>query len=123
MTAEDSITVWGTGEEKRDLLHVSDLLDFVECALNNQGSAYELFNVGYGSAVSIRQLVSMIISESGKNIAVDHDLTKPTIKTNVYLNCDKARDVVGWSPKISLEEGISSTLSWYRDNIMGAAGE
>ena len=77
MTAEDKITVWGTGEEKRDLLYVDDLMDFVESALQNQTSNYELYNVGYGSAISIKDLVSKIIDISNKQLEVEHDLSKP----------------------------------------------
>ena len=45
---DGKVNVWGTGEEKRDLLYVEDLVDFIDTALNNQSSPYELFNVGLG---------------------------------------------------------------------------
>lgn len=118
MKADDKITVWGTGEEKRDLLYIDDLVNFVEAALLYQESDFELYNVGYGSAISIKNLVDKIIDASGKKINIEHDLQKPTIKTDVFLNCKKASEQLGWAPKISLDKGIEKTIEWYRKNIL-----
>jgi nucleoside-diphosphate-sugar epimerase len=117
MTAEDKVIVWGTGEEKRDLLHVNDLCKFVEFAIQRQKTNYELFNVGLGEAVAVRDLVSKIITASGKDLKVENDLSKPTIKTSLYLNWTKALREIGWQPQISLDEGIKMTLDWYKENI------
>ena len=117
MTAEDKVVMWGTGEEKRDLLHVNDLCSFVEFAIQRQKTNYELFNVGLGEAVAVRDLVSKIIAASGRDLEVENDLSKPTIKTSLYLNWTKALREIGWQPQISLDEGIKMTLSWYKENI------
>ncbi len=117
MTAEDKVIVWGTGEEKRDLLHVNDLCSFVEFAIQRQKTNYELFNVGLGEAVAVRDLVNKIIAASGKNLEVENDLSKPTIKTSLYLDWTKALREIGWQPQISLDEGIKMTLDWYKENI------
>ncbi len=119
MTNDNGIVnVWGTGEEERDLLHVDDLVDFVEAALNNQVDKYALYNVGLGEAVSIKNLVEKIIDASGKDMSIKHDLSKPTIKTSLCLDCSKADIELGWRPQISLEEGIRRTIAWYRENIL-----
>ena len=115
--AEEKIVVWGSGEEKRDFLHVDDLVDFVELALLNQKSNYELFNVGLGKAHSIKDLVKNIVQCSGKDLKIEHDLSKPTIKTSLFLDCSKSKEKLGWRPKVSLEEGIERTLKWHRENI------
>lgn len=117
MTAEDKVIMWGTGEEKRDLLHVNDLCSFVEFAIQRQKTNYELFNVGLGEAVAVRDLVNKIIAASGKNLEVENDLSKPTIKTSLYLDWTKALREIGWQPQISLDEGIKMTLDWYKENI------
>jgi len=117
MTAEDKVVMWGTGEEKRDLLHVNDLCNFVEFAIQRQKTNYELFNVGLGEAVAVRDLVSKIIAASGKDLKVENDLSKPTIKTSLYLDWTKALREIGWQPQISLDEGIKMTLDWYKENI------
>jgi len=117
---DGKVHVWGTGEEERDLLYINDLIGFVECAIENQESLYGLYNCGYGSAVSIKTLVEKIISASGKNLKIEHDLSQPTIKTSLSLNCEKAKKELGWSPSINLDEGIVKTIAWWRENIENA---
>lgn len=111
------LEIWGSGEERRDLLHVDDLMNFLDLTLKNQKSNFSLYNVGLGKDISINELVNKMISISGKNIEVTHNLSKPTIKTSLFLNCDKAKNELGWVPKIDLEEGIQKTISWYKENI------
>src|SRR3989337_2775069 len=74
MTARyGKITVWGSGEEERDLLYVSDLVNFVELAIEKQKSKFELYNVGYGTSISIDNLVKkIIIICSGKDIKIEY---------------------------------------------------
>lgn len=117
MTARDgAVHVWGEGEEARDLLYVGDLVDFVERAVDRQSAPYALYNVGCGRAVSVNELVGKIIAASGRSLRVEHDLTKPSIKTSLYLDCRKAEEELGWTPKTPLEEGIRVTLDWWRNN-------
>ena len=111
------ISVWGTGEEERDLLYVDDLNNFVESALEHQKTPYALYNCGYGSSISIKSLVNKIISISGKDLVIEHDLSQPTIKTSLSLNCSKAEKELGWMPKNSIDDGIAKTIIWWKDNI------
>ncbi len=117
MTAENKITIWGSGEEERDVLHVRDLNDFVEAAIKRQTQPYRLYNCGFGRAISIKNLAEKIVLLSGKKLAIEHDLTQPTIKTSLFLDCSLAEQELGWKPKISLDEGITETIKWWRDNI------
>jgi nucleoside-diphosphate-sugar epimerase len=119
MEAEDKgeITVWGTGEEKRDLLHVNDLLSFVELAINNQTANYELYTVGIGKGEKVIDVIKKIIKYSGKTISIKHDLTMPTIPTSLFLNCNKAKKDLGWEARIDLDSGIIKTIEWYNQNI------
>ncbi|MCH7552045.1 NAD(P)-dependent oxidoreductase [Patescibacteria group bacterium] len=116
MTAPENgeIVIWGEGTEERDLLHISDLIDFVEKAIEKQESKFELYTVGLGAATSVADLVKKIIQHSGKKLTVTYDKTKPTIKTTLYLDCSKAKQELGWEPKISIDEGIQKTMDWYK---------
>jgi len=119
MTARNGgkIMVWGAGEEERDLLYVSDLVDFVELATDKQEPKFELYNIGYGSSVSVNDLVKKIIAPSGKDLKIEHDLTKPNIKTKLCLDTTRAKSALGWFPAVSLDEGIQKTVNWYKANI------
>jgi nucleoside-diphosphate-sugar epimerase len=122
MTAKDGkLVVWGTGEEARDLLYVDDLVDAVERAIDRQRDAYKLYNVGAGHAVSIKDLVHKIVGASGRDLKIEHDLSQPTIKTSLSVDCTKAREELGWEPRVPLDEGIKRTIAWWRANI-GSGG-
>lgn len=110
------IIVWGAGTEERDLLYQSDLVDFVILALERQKEKFSLFNAGSGVSISISDLVKKIISHSGKRINLEYDRTKPSIKTRLRLDITKAKKELGWSPRVSLDDGIRMTLDWYRAN-------
>ena len=112
----NNIIVWGKGSEGRDLLYIDDLISFVELAIKNQKSKFGLYNVGYGKIISINNLVKKIINISGKKLKIINDLTKKSLKNNVFLNCDKAHKEIKWKRKVSLDEGIKKTLNWYLKN-------
>jgi nucleoside-diphosphate-sugar epimerase len=57
----------------------------------------------------------MIIEQSGKNLKIKHDLTKPSINTKLALLSDKAEKEIGWQPNISIKEGIKKTIEWYNN--------
>ena len=112
----NNVIVWGKGSEGRDLLYIDDLISFVELAIKNQKSKFGLYNVGYGRIISINNLVKKIINISGKKLKIINDLTKKSLKNNVFLNCDKAHKEIKWKRKVSLDEGIKKTLNWYLKN-------
>lgn len=114
-----AITVWGTGEEKRDFLHIDNFCTFVEAAIERQTAKYALYNVGSGVAVSINELVQAIINHAGKQgLTVEHDTTQPTIPTAFSLDTTKAREELGWESTVGMFEGIGRTLDWYRANVI-----
>ncbi len=117
MLAEDKISIWGTGEEERDLLHAEDLNNFVDLAIQNQKEKYRLYNCGAGKAESVLNVIKKIVAASGKNLKIEHDLSQPTIKTSLFLDCSLAKKELGWEPKINLDEGIKSTIKWWSENI------
>lgn len=118
MTADNGkIIVWGTGEESRDLLYVDDLLDFIDLALNKQEEKYELFNVGIGQPIKIKDLVKKVVECSGRDLLIENDLSKPSVPTSLFLDCSYAKEKLGWEPKYVLEKGLEKTIKWYKENI------
>ena len=76
-----------------------------------------MYNVGLGKGIKIKNLVKKVIECSGKDLKIEHDLTKPSVPTSLFLNCDKAKEELGWEPKHTLEQGLQKTLRWYEENI------
>jgi len=122
MNAKDGekIVVWGEGKEERDLLYISDLVNFMEIGLKKQKNNFELCNVGQGNSIPVKDLVKKIIKCSGKNLKIEYDTSKPSIKTKVFLDITKAKKSFGWKPTTSLDEGIEKTMNWYKDNLTSA---
>jgi nucleoside-diphosphate-sugar epimerase len=109
-----SITVWGTGEEARDLIHVDDLVRFVELSIERQTTPCEMMHVSAGAAIQIKDLVAKIVSASGRDLRIEHDLAGPTIKTSFALDNGRAWAKLGWCPQVTLDDGIRRTVQWWR---------
>ena len=107
------VNVWGDGEEERDLLHVSDLVNCIHDILKYQKTKYELINVGYGKSVKISYLVEKILDIYSRHGYIKYDTTKPTIKTKVGLDIEKAQRLFKWTPKTTLDAGIKKTIDFY----------
>jgi len=117
LEAQDGkVVVWGQGQEVRDFLYVSDFVRLIEMVIDRQDYAFDIFNVGLGKSVTIRELVEKVISVSGKNLEIVYDPSGPTIGTKISMNIDKVEQKFGWQPEISLNIGIAKTINWYRSN-------
>ena len=113
--SDGEVNVWGDGQEERDLLHVSDLVNCVHAVLEHQKSDYELINVGYGKSVKISELVEKILDIYNRDVYIKYDTTKPTIKTKLGLDIQKAKRLFGWTPKVTLSQGIKKTIDYYKN--------
>jgi len=114
MTSEGAVTVWGTGEEARDLIYIADLVAFVERAIERQTTPYEMLHASAGEAIRIKDLVMRIVSASGRDLRIEYDPKGPTIKTSFALDNRRAREVLGWRPRVPFDEGVRRTIDWWR---------
>jgi nucleoside-diphosphate-sugar epimerase len=119
MTAPDGgwLTVWGTGEEARDLLYVDDLVRCVELVIERQTAPFALYNVGSGSAHRVRDVVEQVIAVSRRRIGVKHDLSQPTIPFSLALDSGRIADEIGWRPEVPLNEGLARTIAYWSKTI------
>ena len=93
------------------------MIDFIDKCIQNQDTKYELYNCGAGEAYPILQLAKCIMELNDKDLQFKFDLTKPDIPTTVILDCSKAKEQLGWSPKIDVTEGLRRTSEWYKENV------
>ncbi|WP_181447615.1 MULTISPECIES: GDP-L-fucose synthase family protein [unclassified Rhodococcus (in: high G+C Gram-positive bacteria)] len=110
---------WGSGNPRREFLHVDDLASACLHLLDNYDGASHV-NVGTGEDHTIREIASMVADEVGYTGETRWDTSKPDGTMQKLLDVSMIREL-GWRPTIGLREGIASTVSWYRDNI-GAVG-
>jgi GDP-L-fucose synthase len=108
------VELWGTGTPMREFLHVDDLANAVVFALDNQLPEH-LYNVGFGSDVSIKDLALRIQNIVGHSGEIHWDSTKPDGTPRKWMDSSKLMNL-GWKPSINLEDGIRETYKWFLDN-------
>jgi GDP-L-fucose synthase len=111
---EKKLVVWGTGEPRREFLHVDDLAAACLLLLEKYDSP-EIINIGCGEDVSIRQLAELICDVVGFQGELVWDKTKPDGTPRKLLDVTRIREL-GWEPTIALREGIAQTYDWFLAN-------
>ena len=106
-------TLWGTGAPKREFLHVDDLANAVLIASEKYDSSMHL-NIGSGQDLSIKELAELVANIAGYKGEIKWDSTKPDGTPRKVLDVTKAKSL-GWSPAISLRDGIASAMNWYKE--------
>ena len=112
---ERQLTVWGSGQPRREFLHVDDLASACVFLLENYDSA-EIINVGCGEDISIRELAELICGIVGFKGDLAWDTTQPDGTPRKLLDVSKLNDL-GWHSTISLREGIQRTYDWFLRNV------
>jgi GDP-L-fucose synthase len=105
---ESTVTIWGTGNPRREFLHVDDLADacyFLLQNYNEQG----LINIGCGTDISIQDLSELIVAEVGYEGQLLFDTNKPDGTPRKLMETAKLNNL-GWRPKIKLEDGVLKTI-------------
>jgi GDP-L-fucose synthase len=114
LSGAKELVVWGTGKPLREFLHVDDCADACLALLRNY-SGEEHVNIGAGSDISIRALAELVCEVVGFQGTIGHDLSKPDGTPRKLVNSAKIH-ALGWTPRISLREGIRSTYEAFCRN-------
>ncbi len=119
-----SPTIFGDGQQTRDFVYVKDAADAAIRAATSKKAIGEVFNVGAGVGTTVNELARIVIRLSGER--VDPIYRNPKTGemgrklgelTNLTLDVTKARSILGYTPTVSLEEGIASFIEWARSNM------
>jgi len=108
---KDEVVVWGSGQPRREFLHVDDLAAACLFLMDNYQDE-EIINVGCGKDITIAQLANLIQSIVGYEGRITYDRSKPDGTPRKLLDISKIK-ALGWEPQISLREGIEATYRWY----------
>ena len=109
-----AVTLWGSGSPMREFLHVDDLAEAVAFVLENQFQD-TLYNVGTGTDLTIKDLALLIQKVVGHHGEILWDSSKPDGTPRKLLDVSKLKQK-GWSSRIALENGITSTYQWFLEN-------
>jgi GDP-L-fucose synthase len=110
-----TVELWGTGTPRREFIHADDLADACVYLMSNY-SGEQPVNVGTGVDIAIKDLARIVANATGYTGEISWDPSRPDGAPRKLLNIEKLR-ALGWSPKIGLEDGISRTVKWYRDQL------
>jgi len=108
------VTLWGSGNPKREFLHAADLASATLFALEKYDQDEHL-NVGTGVDMKILELAQLIAKESKFEGEIAWDSSKPDGTPRKVLDISRIK-ALGWQPSIEISEGIRETITWYREN-------
>ncbi|WP_297495272.1 GDP-L-fucose synthase [Acidocella sp.] len=113
MTAARRITLWGSGEPRREFVYADDVADACIALLEQDTAALHLpLNIGTGVDVSIRELAASIAGIIGYDGLIEWDTSMPDGAPRKLLDSSRIRSS-GWEPKTSLQAGLHETYQWY----------
>lgn len=109
------VTLWGSGNPKREFLHVEDLAEAIVFAIEHEIEG-DVYNVGTGKDLTIRELAEIIQKITGHKGKIIWDSDKPDGTPRKLLDVNKLNDA-GWKYSIDLETGLTETYQWFVENI------
>jgi len=116
LSGEDPFVVWGSPDVVRDFLYVKDVVDGALLILQ-EGVSMRPYNLGYGSTITIGDIVNTILKITGKAPEVRWNKSKPTTIPFRACSTERIETELGFKPKYTFEKGMKETIDWYENNL------
>jgi GDP-L-fucose synthase len=107
------VELWGDGTPTRDFLYVDDAVDGLILAAEKYEDTLPL-NLGSGDEISIEKLAFLIMNLFDLDLEIKWNSTMPNGQSKRCVSIEKAKNIINFNPKTSLEEGLKSTIEWYK---------
>ncbi|NIR44979.1 MAG: NAD-dependent epimerase/dehydratase family protein [Gammaproteobacteria bacterium] len=111
---ERPVTVFGDGTQERDFSYVDDIARGTVAALQPMG--FEVINLGSDQPVVLNDAIAVVEKLAGKKAKIERQPRHPADVQATWADISKARQVLGWEPKVSFEEGVEQLVAWYQEN-------
>ena len=108
------IPVYGDGSQERDFTYIDDIARGSIAALKPLG--FEVINLGSDRPVKLNHVIHLIEKYLGKKAQIEYQPRHPADVPKTWADITRARELLGWRPLVSIEEGIQRTVAWYLDN-------
>ncbi len=105
----------GTGDRRRDFTYVKDVAEATVLAIQTP-LTYKVINVANSSPVSLKELLSIFEKVTGIKANVKSRPSNNASANEMFANSEEAQKVLGWKPKVSIEEGITKLVAWFKEN-------
>ena len=112
----EPFNVWGSGLQGRAFIHVNDVVEAL-CLALEKGWGHGWIQIGPSVCTSIKEIAETVVKISGKDIDIYYDTTKPEGDKARSADFSKAKDVLGWEPKVKLEDGLREQYEWIKTRI------
>jgi UDP-glucuronate 4-epimerase len=109
------IEISGDGSRRRDYTYIGDIVRGILLALEKP-FGYEVINLGYGSPLSLRELLHLFETVTEKKVPVSNRRSHSASVDATYADTTKARTLLGWEPAVSHQEGILRLVSWFKEH-------
>jgi UDP-glucose 4-epimerase len=118
------LTIFGDGSQTRDYVYVGDVARAVYLAatktLPERGRVdARAFNIGTGKGTSVIDLAKLLQEAAGARAKIEFAPHRPGEQQESFVNVDKARDLLGWTPNVPLSEGLAKTFAWFEQRVGG----
>ena len=110
----EPIIVFGDGTQERDFTYVDDVARGTVAGIKPMG--YEVINLGGDRPVRLSAVIDQIAELTGNRPKIDHHPAHAADVPATWADVTKAREMLGWSPEVTVEEGLRRSVQWYRDN-------
>lgn len=115
---DDPFIIWGDGSPTRAFIYVTDVADGMLMVMEKMTSP-DPINLGTDEEVSVNDIAKLILKLSGyDNAKIIYDKSKPGGQPRRSASIEKAKRLIGFVPKVSLEEGLKQTIEWYRQEML-----
>ena len=115
ITEGETIQLFGDGSQSRDFTYVNDIATGTVAAMQDVG--YEIINLGGGrSPISLSTIISKLEVLIGRKAKIDYKPFHVADLMETWADITKAKNLLGWEPKTSLDIGLENTVHWYMDN-------
>jgi nucleoside-diphosphate-sugar epimerase len=123
LQGERPLPIFGSGEQTRTLTHVDDIADGIVTAMSSPAGLGEDFNISASDERSVLEIARAVWQACGEDpdqFAVEHRPSFPIDVQRRWPSVEKARELLGWEAQVTLEEGLATTVRWFREHLDGA---
>jgi len=109
------IPMFGDGASARDYTYIDDIVDGIMGAVKHP-FGFEIFNLGNSITIKLKDLIELIAQKLGVHPGMEQQLDQPGDVPITYADISKARSLLGYNPKVPLEEGIKRFIRWFKES-------
>lgn len=111
------VEVWGDGNDLKEFIYIQDFIDGMLLAMEKI-EGFDPINIATGYPCTVKDVLNLLLKvDNFKDAHIVFDESKPTMIPKRLIDISKAKSLLGFEPKVSLEEGLKKTVSWYRKTM------